>query len=497
MTIADKEKKDTAKKLPTSEYQYAEKENVYFEKVVNNDISLLDSDNDINISEESVSILTEELITESYQLDLHHEDETCNSFITVHNSPVSVRMLDDDLYLSNSDYSVKDKDYQPDSNTEVDTDTDSRSENLVSANLLLPALTEGVPSTSLAVHNDLQQSHNNLPIKRKVRNKIRIEQIGKKRVRNESQWKANVRKRHYASGKAYISKSGKTVPFKSMKPACSMFCRMKCSTKISKQNRKEIFDFYWDPEKDYNVKRQFIVSCIQSKPTARQRLRSGDESKLRSNTLVYSFVVNGITTAICKTMFLNTLNISQQVVKTALAKRQEGGIVESDKRGKHELFNKTDPEIIESVISHISSFPKYECHYNRERSKRSYLGPDLNVERMYDLYKTYNTENNVQISKIAKSWLYREIFNTKFNLTFKPPEVDTCDDCDMFSAKLKGMEDGPEKQLLEIEKDLHLIEADNRYKLIAQDMIEAKCQTQSISCRPTKVFTNPFFNKWS
>lgn len=100
-----------------------------------------------------------------------------------------------------------------------------------------------------------------------------------------------------------------------MKPACNTNCRMKCSTKISEQNREEIFTFYWDPEKDYNLKRQFIVSCIQSKPTARQRLRSGDESKLRSNTLVYSFVVNGITTAICKTMFLNTLNISQQVVK--------------------------------------------------------------------------------------------------------------------------------------------------------------------------------------
>lgn len=53
-----------------------------------------------------------------------------------------------------------------------------------------------------------------------------------------------------------------------------------------------------------------------------------------------------------------------------MAQQQAGGIVEGDERGKHKPSNKTDPEIIESLISHVSSFSKYECHYIPQRSKR-------------------------------------------------------------------------------------------------------------------------------
>lgn len=130
-------------------------------------------DNDANISKESVSILTEELITHCYQLDLHHEDEASDSFTAVKNNPVPLRLLNDDLYQNNSDDSIKDKDYQPDSHTEPDTDCDSSSVNRVSSNLLLSAFEKDVPNS--LCQNDLQQSHNNLPRKRKVQNKTSIE----------------------------------------------------------------------------------------------------------------------------------------------------------------------------------------------------------------------------------------------------------------------------------------------------------------------------------
>uniref|UniRef100_A0A6P7HCD0 Uncharacterized protein LOC114349067 n=1 Tax=Diabrotica virgifera virgifera TaxID=50390 RepID=A0A6P7HCD0_DIAVI len=272
---------------------------------------------------------------------------------------------------------------------------------------------------------------------------------------------------------------------------------MKCGSKLSEAQREDIFKKYWNDTADYNIKRQFILSCVQTKPTERSRSRSGDESKLRSNTLVYSFVINGNRTVVCRTMFLNTLSISQQVVKTALSKRQDGGMVQRDLRGTHEPSNKTTETIIHSVVSHISSFPKYECHYNRERSKKNYLGPDLNIEKMYKLYEQEKTENKDATEDIAKPWLYRDIFNKQFNLTFKPPEVDTCDDCDMFSAKIRAIDNDSEKQLIENEKDTHLKEAEDRYKFKSIDMAEAKVNIKHKvltgdlqKCLPTPYLTN-------
>lgn len=53
---------------------------------------------------------------------------------------------------------------------------------------------------------------------------------------------------------------------------------------------------------------------------------------------------------------------------------------------------------------------------------------------MYNLYKEKKsgTGNNP-----VKESYYRQIFNTQYNLSFKIPETDTCDDCDEFERRLK------------------------------------------------------------
>lgn len=67
-------------------------------------------------------------------------------------------------------------------------------------------------------------------------------------------------------------------------------------------------------------------------------------------------------------MFLNTLSISNTVVVNIVKNIQQGGFVKPDKRGTHKPSSKTLIEITEHVVSHISSFPTYDCHYSRERS---------------------------------------------------------------------------------------------------------------------------------
>lgn len=54
-----------------------------------------------------------------------------------------------------------------------------------------------------------------------------------------------------------------------------------------------------------------------------------------------------------------------------------------------------------------------------------------------------------------KESYYRTVFNTKFNLSFKPPKTDTCTVCDQFDAKLSVVTDVAEKQELEKQKKDH------------------------------------------
>lgn len=42
---------------------------------------------------------------------------------------------------------------------------------------------------------------------------------------------------------------------------------------------------------------------------------------------------------------------------------------------------------MKSLFSHIKSFPTVESHYTRKDTNRKYLSPELNIKKMYELYK--------------------------------------------------------------------------------------------------------------
>nr|CAI5862438.1 unnamed protein product [Callosobruchus analis] len=46
---------------------------------------------------------------------------------------------------------------------------------------------------------------------------------------------------------------------------------------------------------------------------------------------------------------------------------------------------------------------------------------------MYELYAAHCKETAMEESLVAKRWIYRDVFNKRFNLSFKAPEIDTCD----------------------------------------------------------------------
>jgi hypothetical protein len=142
----------------------------------------------------------------------------------------------------------------------------------------------------------------------------------------------------------------------------------------------------------------------------------------------YSLPIPDINSSVrvCKLFFLNTLDVSAQMVQTAHDKIDIPGVIMEEGRGQSDesRSNKTSEALLDDVRNHIDSFPTVDSHYCRKDTKRKYLQSGLSVKKMYDLYCTYCDIKN--LTKVSIS-IYRKVFDTEFNLGFFRPRKDQCD----------------------------------------------------------------------
>ncbi|XP_072397435.1 uncharacterized protein [Diabrotica undecimpunctata] len=396
-------------------------------------------------------------------------------------------------YLSNlteecvsDDDSVKDPDYTDDDGENMDSNNNSYSSNyLVDNNGELEADDD----------EDVQLDKNLTENETETNNQIKK----KRRHKKPETWKVTKRVEATLGGKEHINKSGKIVKAKAMKPPCPP-CRLKCSEKIAEAVRQQIFENYWCNTKNWELKRQFVRSHITPKSVIRRRPKNHSK-RPREVSISYNFDIKldgGVKKIdVCKKFFLNTLNISETVVRNVLKNDNMGGFVAQDHRGRHEPINKTPEAVLDRVREHIKSFPCYESHYSRSKTAKKYLGPELSREKMYKLYTLKCEEDHIPNNEIVKLWLYKKIFNNDFNLAFKSVSVDTCDSCDRFMLQLKNCSE-QETITLRRNYEQHLQEAESRYKMKANDKNESKksagktkiimCDLQK--CLPTPCLTN-------
>jgi len=102
-----------------------------------------------------------------------------------------------------------------------------------------------------------------------------------------------------------------------------------------------------------------------------------------------------------------------------------------DQRGKHgNVFHALPSSTKEAIRKHIGSIKGRTSHYSREAKARIYLPSELNVTKLYNMFK----EKNPDIKCSYES--YRTIFNSEFNIAFGYPRTDTCSTCDSLVAKI-------------------------------------------------------------
>ncbi|ESP01684.1 hypothetical protein LOTGIDRAFT_176440 [Lottia gigantea] len=253
------------------------------------------------------------------------------------------------------------------------------------------------------------------------------ESRSRKRKRDPSTWKRNVKRNLFNSGKygRPTSASGHADTERQLGPVCGQSCRLQCCTKISQIDRMNIFKSFWGMN-NHQRRRDFVVS--HAKRFGKKRNINKAESR-RKHSIYYYLPVNEVDTRVCKKMFLNTLDISDFMVKYNLD-RCSAGIIQPPQ--PKEPANKTPLEMKEEVINHIKSFPKIDSHYCRSTTKREYLDSSLNIKIMYRLYLQRCQDNEL---KFVTESMYRYIFNTEFNLGFHVPSKDLCDTCTKFDMK--------------------------------------------------------------
>lgn len=313
----------------------------------------------------------------------------------------------------------------------------------------------------------------------------------RKRKRNEKDWKKNKNKVLHNTGREYVNSRNKTVEAKVFKHVGKSCCKLGCVDRLSEEERREIHSRFWQLG-SHSAQTSFIAGCVEETYVKTKKFVSPNLPSKSGKFFQRKFVLSSgdKCVRICKSVFLKTLAISDgRLHRALLNKRENGGVAQGDKRGKHGKQNQISEDLIADVKEHIASFPSNTSHYTRSHSvTRKYLSPNLSINEMYRLYVERCKVNGKQAVKAS---MYRHIFNTKFNLSFHSPWKDTCKKCDCLKIAIESEADISKKRILEDEHQLHLRKAEAVRSLLQTERDRSVPDVEAFTFDLQKVFSLP------
>lgn len=215
--------------------------------------------------------------------------------------------------------------------------------------------------------------------------------------------------------------------------------RLKCFTKVGENARDKILKKF-NELPTYDEQNSYLAGLISLVPVQRRRPRKPENEVGKFNESSYYYRVRvpqeneaSIDVQLCYKAFLSIHGITGRRVQSIQRSLKMCGSSPVDGRGKHSTRKHAlKKETVESVIKHISSFKSRSSHYSLNKTKKTYLPEELNILKMYNMFKEKYTACKISYDS------YREIFNTKFNIAFGYPRSDTCSFCDEIDVKLKN-----------------------------------------------------------
>ena len=259
-------------------------------------------------------------------------------------------------------------------------------------------------------------------------------------------------------GLAHTTYSGKRVSARKQLPF--VHCRCKCYTNFTEQERKTIFDQFCGMQ-DHSLQNTYLRGCVQNTEDAKRRRRprsdAGSFSKAKRASFVYTITICQKSVRVCQAAFVALHGIKVSRLKRKILHFEKDI---QDGRGKHDQHSQISIQVRDQIRHHIRLFPARESHYSRcQNTNRKYLDPSLSVTSMHQDFLKENPDLNGQ----AKYWLYNEIFNTEFNISFGYPRSDVCDTCERQQVEIKAAErdnNAAEIRRLKTANELHLRKAE-------------------------------------
>lgn len=256
--------------------------------------------------------------------------------------------------------------------------------------------------------------------------------------------------------------------------------RYKCFEVISPEEREDLIKQF-NLLESFNVQNAHLCGLITIGPVARRRPRA-DVDIANPNDCSYAYKVrikrNDIIeeVSVCHKAFISLHGITNRRTVSLKKALVTTGVSPTDMRGKHNSHHhKLKEETLTKICDHIGSFKSRKAHYStKDNNSRTYLDEDLNIKKMYNLFLEAFPGNK------ASYETYRNIFNSKFNISFGYPRSDTCSKCDEFKANMQNMELSinkaennldilhslnKEKTALETENMLHKRRAEKFYEI--------------------------------
>lgn len=168
-----------------------------------------------------------------------------------------------------------------------------------------------------ASHGGLPRNKDDLPTETEFEAGTELKRKSRKRKRDETTWKRNVKKEKRNAGKSYESEKGNLIRERHVRGTCNEKCRHKCHMNFTTEERKECFKLF-SGIRDNDRKRHFISANVTTINDPKYRYIK--ENSTRSKNQAYFLPKGDQRMRVCKKFFMCTLDIGDTMIRTTLKK---------------------------------------------------------------------------------------------------------------------------------------------------------------------------------
>ncbi|KAK5643905.1 hypothetical protein RI129_007750 [Pyrocoelia pectoralis] len=309
----------------------------------------------------------------------------------------------------------------------------------------------------------------------------------RKRKPDKNDWVRNKNKRLRMQGKAYLGftknkgeKIKQNMPRKerNFKKTCGSKqcknCKVRYCREFTEDCRKEIFNKFWSM--DWNQRKVFVASHVFKTPTYRKT----KEHSRRAGTYAYYLNDGHENLQVCRTMFINTLDIGYKTIQYWVDNSAFGMTKDAAKVSTKDFVRKRHTESYKFLGEFFDSLPKLPSHYCRRDTLKLYL--EYSFQTMNQLYGVY-TDNFCREKSLVP--LGRNVFVKTFkenNLALYTPKKDQCNLC--FSFKYGNITEEEHKVHIERKENARQSKVDDKILAEKGEIILLTIDLQAVKLCP-------------